>query len=166
MLRRDASCNQRGVNPVPRNQPPKSSRHRVPAEVGTFRWSALVRLAALLVLPVWAVVRVGPAGLPKGLGIWMAAMSLFAFLAYFADKRVAQAQRGARRTPENVLHFLELIGGWPGGWLARDWLRHKSAKISFRVWSWLIIGSYQLVAADALLDWRMLGVLRNGLRQF
>jgi uncharacterized membrane protein YsdA (DUF1294 family) len=120
-----------------------------------FQWRAFGQLAVLLVLPAAAVVRLVPEESVMVLGGWVAAVSIFAFIVYWDDKRRAQAQRGDWRTPENVLHFVELIGGWPGGFLARQWLRHKSSKMSFRVWSWLIIALYQIVSADALLGWRI-----------
>ena len=58
-------------------------------------------------------------------------MSLVTFIAYAVDKRAAV--RGAWRTPESTLHTLELLGGWPGAWLAQRLLRHKSVKKSFRI---------------------------------
>ncbi len=70
------------------------------------------------------------------LGIY-ALMSAIAFLAFAIDKRAAG--RGDRRTPERVLHTLELLCGWPGA-LAAVWLlRHKSAKTRFRLIQWGII---------------------------
>ena len=120
-------------------------------------------LAALLVLPTMAVVRLGPEGLAKGLAVWTMAASLFAFFAYLGDKR--RAQRSEWRTPESVLHFLELIGGWPGAFLARQWLRHKSSKMSFRIWSWLIISLYQVISADALRGWPTAHAVRGWLQQ-
>lgn len=57
-------------------------------------------------------------------------MSSFAFLAYAIDK--AAARDGRRRTRESTLHWLGLLGGWPGAMLAQRLLRHKSAKQSFQ----------------------------------
>jgi uncharacterized membrane protein YsdA (DUF1294 family) len=133
---------------------------------GNFRAGALIGLAVLLVLPALAVLRLTSASLAKLTGVWFGAVSAFAFFAYFDDKQRAQSQESTWRTPEKLLHFLELIGGWPGGFLARAWLRHKSAKLSFRVWSWLIIAIYQVVAADALLGWRMTTAVRAWIGRF
>jgi uncharacterized membrane protein YsdA (DUF1294 family) len=66
-----------------------------------------------------------------------AGMSLVAFCAFAWDKRCAT--RGARRVPENTLHFLELLGGWPGALAGQALLRHKSAKLSYRLVLWVII---------------------------
>lgn len=57
-------------------------------------------------------------------------LSAIAFVAYWWDKRAAQADRW--RTPEAHLHLIALLGGWPGAALAQHWLRHKSRKPAFR----------------------------------
>lgn len=59
------------------------------------------------------------------------ALSVMTFLSYAVDK--AAAQRQGRRIPEQRLHLLSLLGGWPGALLAQPLLRHKSAKRSFRI---------------------------------
>lgn len=58
------------------------------------------------------------------------AISLTTFICYACDKRAAR--RGGQRIPERTLHLLDLIGGWPGGWLAQKTLRHKCSKPSFQ----------------------------------
>ena len=58
--------------------------------------------------------------------IWLAAASVITFLLYGLDK--AQAKRGGRRVPEAALHWLALLGGFPGGWLGRSLFRHKTQK--------------------------------------
>jgi uncharacterized membrane protein YsdA (DUF1294 family)/cold shock CspA family protein len=65
------------------------------------------------------------------------AMSLVTFAAYAIDK--SAAQRGAWRTPEATLLGLGLAGGWPGGLVAQQVLRHKSRKTSFRVAFWFTV---------------------------
>jgi uncharacterized membrane protein YsdA (DUF1294 family) len=58
--------------------------------------------------------------------IWLAAASIVTFIFYGYDK--AQARRNGRRVPEKYLHWLALIGGFPGGWLGRSIFRHKTRK--------------------------------------
>ena len=67
----------------------------------------------------------------SGLGSWYALAGLWAFMSFARDKRAARRHR--RRTPERHLHLLELLGGFPGAWLAILFLRHKSSKPSFLV---------------------------------
>lgn len=72
------------------------------------------------------------------------AMSAVAFVAYALDKR--RARLGQRRIPEATLHALELLGGWPGAFLAQRLVRHKNAKISYQVVFWLIVVLHLAVA--------------------
>lgn len=58
-------------------------------------------------------------------------------LAYRADK--AAARKGAWRTPEKTLHMIDLLGGWPGGLIAQQAFRHKTAKQSFQLVFWLSV---------------------------
>jgi uncharacterized membrane protein YsdA (DUF1294 family) len=49
---------------------------------------------------------------------------------YSQDKEAAQINQ--RRVPENTLHILAFLGGWPAAWLAQQRLRHKTQKQPFR----------------------------------
>jgi len=74
------------------------------------------------------------------------AMSGITMFAYAFDKRAAMNHR--QRTPEQTLHLLELLGGWPGALIAQQLFRHKSRKISFRIEFWLCV-----IANIAALVW-------------
>ena len=62
---------------------------------------------------------------------WYLFLSCLAFLVFAHDKRAARTQRS--RVPERRLHLLELLGGFPGAWLAIFMFHHKSSKGSFLV---------------------------------
>jgi uncharacterized membrane protein YsdA (DUF1294 family) len=79
--------------------------------------------------------------------LYYAVVSGVTFLVYAMDKSAAQRE-SRRRVPEQTLHCLALIGGWPGAWAAQRWLRHKSRKRSFQLAFWLTV-----VANLAVLAW-------------
>lgn len=70
---------------------------------------------------------------------WIAAWSVTTFVVYAVDKAAAKAGSDARgrskraRASERTLHLLALCGGFPGGWIGRHGLRHKTKKPVFGV---------------------------------
>jgi uncharacterized membrane protein YsdA (DUF1294 family) len=83
------------------------------------------------------------------------ALSLLSLLIYAIDKSAARA--GRQRIPENSLHVVALLGGWPGALLAQQWLRHKSSKLSFRIVCWCTV--VLNIAVFMLLNTPLLAVL-------
>jgi uncharacterized membrane protein YsdA (DUF1294 family) len=75
-------------------------------------------------------------------------VSVLAFFLYWADKRKARAD--AWRTPENILHAVELAGGWPGALIAQQVFRHKTRKVSFQILFWVIVLLHQIFWIDQL----------------
>ena len=73
---------------------------------------------------------------PLVLWVYLGA-SLLTFVVYAFDKLAAKD--GAWRTPEKTLHWLSVIGGWPGALIAQQSLRHKSKKQSFRLGFWVTV---------------------------
>lgn len=69
-------------------------------------------------------------------------MSGVTYALYAVDK--SRAQRGAWRISEENLHFCELIGGWIGGFIAQQALRHKSRKQSYQATFWAIVVLHHL----------------------
>ncbi len=63
--------------------------------------------------------------------------SLLSFAVYEVDK--TKAESGAWRIPEKRLHFLSLIGGWPGALIAQQRYRHKTQKAAFRSVFWTTV---------------------------
>lgn len=111
---------------------------------------SLLVIIGLLVLPVVAVVRLGPDF--YWLGVFGLFMSVVTYWVYAVDKRRAEA--GEWRVPEANLHLLEILGGWPGAFLAQRRLRHKCSKGSYQFMFWLIVLVYQFAAGDSLQNWR------------
>ena len=103
-------------------------------------------IASLFLLAIAVICLLGI--LPLAL-LWLyLGASLLSFAVYALDK--AAAQRGGRRTPENTLHMLALVGGWPGAMVAQQRLRHKTKKESFRLVFWITV-VLNLVALGAVL---------------
>lgn len=55
--------------------------------------------------------------------------NLVIFLYYYQDK--TSAIKKDWRTPESTLHFLSLLGGWGGAYIAQKLFRHKHKKSAF-----------------------------------
>lgn len=79
---------------------------------------------------VWGAIPVSLAGV-------YGVLSGLSFLAYCLDK--AAAGRDAQRAPENRLHMLDVLGGWPGALIAQQWFRHKTRKQPFQTLFWLTV---------------------------
>lgn len=116
-------------------------------------------LSGLLVLPSLAMLWF-PVSWWMGAGA-MASASAITYGIYADDKKRAMA--GVWRVPERSLHLAELLGGWPGAFLAQRRLRHKCSKLSYQVVFWIIVVIFQVVAADVILDWELSRALFDGL---
>ena len=118
---------------------------------GRVSLASLLFLIALLVTPTLAGL-----GLTQGndfwlwVGWWIVASGL-TYWTYSSDKRRAQDKEW--RMSEKSLHFWELIGGWPGAFVAQRRLRHKNSKLSYQFVFWLIVGAHQFAAVDYLRGW-------------
>jgi len=103
----------------------------VPLTLGWRTW--MVAGAALFCL-IGAATTFGSTG-------WMLAvyplMSLVAYFMYAQDKLIAI--RGGWRVPESSLHLVELLGGWPGAYVAQQTMRHKTVKVSYQTTYWAIV---------------------------
>jgi uncharacterized membrane protein YsdA (DUF1294 family)/cold shock CspA family protein len=74
-------------------------------------------------------------------------LNLVTFYMYWRDKHAAINE--VQRTPEDWLHGLAVVGGWPGAWFAQQILRHKTSKQPFRRIYWATVAANLL----ALLGW-------------
>lgn len=96
-----------------------------------------VSLAFLFVFVIAIGAGVAAGGLSVNFLVGYAALSLVTFFVYAFDK--SAAQKGGWRTSEGALLLLGLAGGWPGGLIAQETLRHKSRKTSFRAVFWATV---------------------------
>jgi uncharacterized membrane protein YsdA (DUF1294 family) len=126
-------------------------------EVSDVSLVGLCFLGVLLVLPACAWRQMGWE--IWKLAAYVGALSLITYAAYASDKR--KARKEAWRTPEVLLHLLELAGGWPGAWVAQRRLRHKCSKTSYQFEFWLIICIHQFVAFDSLQHWNYSQMLKQ-----
>jgi len=110
-------------------------------------------LMVLLIAPGIAIYQLRGAIAPTLAVAIVLAISGAAFVGQWIDKR--KAGSGEWRTPENILHLFELLGGWPGAYLAQRSFRHKTAKLSYQIVFWLIVAGYEAVAVDFLLGWKL-----------
>jgi len=115
---------------------------------------AVQSLLLLLILPAIAATRIA-AHIPWYLApAAMCLASIWAYRTLAYDKKRAQTNQW--RVPESTLHFLELIGGWPGSFIAQRRFRHKTSKQSYQFSFWMIAVVYQLVAFDYINNWKYL----------
>nr|WP_010130423.1 DUF1294 domain-containing protein [Microbulbifer agarilyticus] len=100
---------------------------------------------------------------PLLLGLAIVMVSLVAFYMYGKDKKAAK--EGAWRVPENTLHMLALIGGWPGAMIAQERFRHKTKKGSFLLVFWVTVTA-NLVGVSWLHTESGVAKLRPAVSQF
>lgn len=111
----------------------------------------VMTLLLLLLLPIVANFKlpISPWILPAVMII----ISIAAWATYQYDKKCAS--EGRWRVSETQLHGLELLGGWPGAFLAQRKFRHKTRKVSYQAIFWAIVFLYQIVALDFILNHRL-----------
>lgn len=107
-----------------KKHPQKMLKHEVapsklqPMQVGIIGYIVLLAVCVLT-------------GLLSGMVLlFISIINVMTYWFYAQDKQ--SAQHGDRRVPENTLHILSFLGGWPSAWLAQQKLRHKTQKQPFR----------------------------------
>lgn len=103
---------------------------------GPVNFALWLPLSFLLFVGVGAFMKQLPWEIPSA----YAFCSLASAAGYTQDK--TKAQRGEWRTPESTLHFLDGLGGWPGGLLAQRLIRHKTRKFSFQCVFWICVSMH------------------------
>jgi uncharacterized membrane protein YsdA (DUF1294 family) len=102
--------------------------------------SPLTRKTILLALPALFLMFVAGSALLHRIPLWVFWLYFGTSVASFfyrADKSAALEDQW--RTPENVLHFVDFVGGWPGALVAQRLFRHKTRKQSFQVVFWITV---------------------------
>jgi uncharacterized membrane protein YsdA (DUF1294 family)/cold shock CspA family protein len=117
---------------------------------GRFTPLALLVLMVLLVLPAIALYR--SAADFRWVGAYVLVIGVVSYGSYALDKRRARAKEW--RISEAGLHVTELLGGWPGAFIAQRRLRHKVSKRGYQFVFWLIVLAYQFAAFDSLQHWQ------------
>lgn len=93
--------------------------------------SKLQPMQILCVIYILALVILTATGLLDSLALlFISIINAMTYWFYSQDKEAAQLDQ--RRVPENTLHILAFLGGWPAAWLAQQRLRHKTQKQPFR----------------------------------
>ena len=114
--------------------PRRQERRRAGRAPHSGAWFALPLMAAYGLALAWLVWhRQAPSWVVPAAVV----LNLAAFFAYWQDKHAAQQRRW--RIREDTLHLWSLAGGWAGAWFAQQVLRHKSAKVSFRITYWATV---------------------------
>lgn len=114
-----------------RSAPKARKRVEAPAR---WTWPRLLAIPALVLLGAYVSWRWGLQ--PRVLLVY-GGLSVLSCFAYVFDK--AAAERGRWRTAEKTLHLLDLAGGWPGGLVAQQLMRHKTAKPAFVAMFWATV---------------------------
>jgi uncharacterized membrane protein YsdA (DUF1294 family) len=92
------------------------------------RWSAMQ--IGIVIYIVFMLIASFSKLLPPYTLLFVSLMNVVELLVVCARQR--SAQLGNRRVPEQTLHIVDSLGGWCGGWLAQQKLRHKTQKQPFR----------------------------------
>jgi uncharacterized membrane protein YsdA (DUF1294 family) len=87
------------------------------------------------------------------LAAYLGIINIVAFHVYTGDKLAAV--RGQWRTSEKRLLTLTALGGTLGALLSRWFMHHKTKKMPFRLWFWLIVLG-QIAAITAFFSFKRL----------
>lgn len=152
---REGKKRAKNVLPVGPARPARTTRRR-PGNAGA-DWGG----ASLFAIPAFVAVYFTVAGMwrvPNAVGLAYLALTVICFIFYAADKSAARS--GGWRTKESTLLLIGLVGGWPGGLLAQQFLRHKSVKPSFRAAFWatvvLNVVGFVVLSSPQFKAWLML----------
>ena len=118
------------------------------SETPTGGWTIASTIALLFLMFVGVSVFMGQ--LPFVVLVVYLIASAISYGVYAKDK--SAAKRNQWRTGEGTLLLLGLLGGWPGAFVAQQWLHHKSKKQSFQIvfWATVVLNCVGLVGVFLL----------------
>ena len=124
--------------PRPKRSPPKGR----PPPTRYRPWTpATITGISSFFLPTFSLIQLYYTQNRKGFAIYTLGVSTVSFLQYGYDKM--QARNQDWRVAESALHFVALIGGWPGALLGMHYFQHKTSKVPFQIRTWLIVTAWQ-----------------------
>ncbi|MFW2012107.1 DUF1294 domain-containing protein [Acinetobacter bereziniae] len=105
----------------------RTSQNKLNAQkASTLQPMQIICIVYIVVLAILSI-----SGLLNGMILFFVSIiNVMTYWFYSQDKEAAQMNQ--RRVPENTLHILAFLGGWPAAWLAQQRLRHKTQKQPFR----------------------------------
>jgi uncharacterized membrane protein YsdA (DUF1294 family) len=76
--------------------------------------------------------------------MWLLVLVIYTVMSVLSCMLMAYDKRASVRSPrsrvrESTLHWVELLGGWPGALMAQWVFRHKTHKRSYRIMLWMIV---------------------------
>ena len=105
---------------------PKRTNHQTAHKTNRLQPMQILCVVYIIALALFSIL-----GLMSGMVLlFISIINAMTYWFYSQDKESAQLNQ--RRVPENTLHILAFLGGWPAAWLAQQRLRHKTQKQPFR----------------------------------
>lgn len=108
----------------------------------------LIFLGFLLILPSFVFLKVSSEIGWIPIACYFFTVSLLTLLLNRSDKR--RAKDDEWRIKEATLHLLELMGGWPTAYIVQRIIHHKTSKVRYQIWFWLIVLLHQIASYDYL----------------
>ncbi len=105
------------------------SGQQVPKKSSNSTFFSFIFLAFIFLFTAFVLERTLKGFLPHFYFFIYLGANLFVFLYYYQDK--TSAIKNDWRTQESKLHWLSLLGGWGGAYIAQKLFRHKHKKASF-----------------------------------
>lgn len=106
-----------------------------------------------LVLPVVALLF---APLPYPFWYSLAYIFTISVITYVITRHTYRRSCASHKLPaDTTLHLFELIGGWPGSYVAQKTHSIPKRRLGYRMAFWAIVFLWQALALDSLIDWRV-----------